>query len=177
MVQIELTGHKKPRSVKFLRRNTTGQKPSKLIILMTSEQNYEGGANYATPIELTAKNGRFADSGEPLTYKNGVVIHNIIDKHPPLSIPSQIFIDSAANVKYVTDMRTAVRSWFCTWIPEDVRQSAHGPSAERGANMFQDLDEFLASLIEAGHRQTVESLMAKISELSQVPKEASRRVK
>lgn len=137
---------------------------------MITEQMYgqtTPDANPVSSIEATAENEELTAISRREAYLNGTVIHNRFSDSPPLTIRSNCFIDNAASVRYMTDMRTAVRSWFCTWIPEDVREAPHGPSAEDGAQMFQDLDEFLGDLIESGHKQELAQYEQQIEEYKQ----------
>ena len=51
----------------------------------------------------------------------------------------------------------AVRVWFCCYLPEEVRTIVAGPDLARGIVLFQDLDEFLSSLMVSAFERASEA--------------------
>lgn len=123
---------------------------------MTTGQNYVGGESHATNIEQTAQNAVIKATIAALTDNNGaVIIPQTYGPNTglPIKIKSNAFIDSSSGIPYLSEMREAIRSWFCCYLPEDVNAAVHGPGLERAAILFQDVDEFLSNLITANYER------------------------
>lgn len=125
---------------------------------MSTGQKYSGGGSYANPSEQTAQNATQAVENlvDQLNYHKMALFwvpYGQDGKKPVPPIDSTIFernafIDRAIDIKYVNEMREALRAWFCCYIPEDVHYRVHGPGGERGLELYQDLDQFLSNLID-----------------------------
>lgn len=96
----------------------------------------------------------------------------------PLAIDANAFANNLDDVEYLSNIRFAVRSWFSCFIQEDVHPYVHGPSIEKATISFQDIDDFLSSLILAKYREEREeniqmrkdfsAIDAKINELEEI---------
>ena len=71
----------------------------------------------------------------------------------PLAIENQAFANNLDDVEYLSNIRFAIRSWFSCFIQEDVHPYVHGPSIEKATVYFQDVDDFLSSLIIAKYQE------------------------
>jgi hypothetical protein len=125
---------------------------------MTTGQKYVGKANYANANESAAKNATQAveNAVDQLNYHQVALFWVPYGQDgeklvPPIDstiFQRNAFIDRTLDIKYVNEVREALRSWFCCYIPEEVQCQVHGPGEERGLELYQDLDQFLSNLID-----------------------------
>ena len=147
---------------------------------MSTDQKYEGKGEFANDSEGSVKPGDSTANLLTPTHNEGVIIQWPAQQTcaPPLKIKENAFIDGLGDIQYISDVRQAVRAWFCAWSPEEVRSELHGPRYEIALVFFQDLDEFIGDLItaSAAHHQTVqeataaenERLRAQVAELTAI---------
>ncbi|RZM26575.1 MAG: hypothetical protein EOO88_16505 [Pedobacter sp.] len=146
---------------------------------MTTGQNYVGGDSHANNIEQTAQNAVLTAIIAALADNNGaIIIPQTYGPNTglPIKIKSNAFIDSSTGIPYLSEVREAIRSWFCCYLPEDVNESVHGPGVERAAILFQDLDEFLSNLITANYERMEQANKELIASFEAIKCDADRNI-
>ncbi|MBD2757169.1 hypothetical protein [Spirosoma validum] len=105
--------------------------------------------NQTTDSKESARACVIENAVEALKQNNGVVIVHQTYKsvNEPVVIPSNFFIEATSDTAYLSEVREALRSWFCCYLP--VHEVAHGPGIEQATKLYQDLDEFISNLIVA----------------------------